>query len=204
MTEERFNPLAMESLAEAIVQKLMDTEPVPLDSLSKFAGAGIYAIYYVGAFPAYELVKDLNVGGQWRLPIYVGKAMPKGGRQGLDSDDGLPNTAVWSRLREHAKSIAAAENLDIRDFYARWLIVDEIWIALGESALIRDTRPVWNATVDGFGNHNPGSGRYSGLVPLWDTLHPGREWAKRLKPRPADSKETIARDAKQYLEERHR
>ncbi|NBR59889.1 MAG: Eco29kI family restriction endonuclease, partial [Opitutaceae bacterium] len=54
---------------------------------------------------------------------------------------------------------------------------------LGESLLIARFSPVWNLLVDGFGNHDPGRGRYNGLVPKWDVLHPGRAWAKRCRPR---------------------
>jgi hypothetical protein len=203
MSTESFNPLAMESLAESIVQRLMQTDPVPLSGIPRFRGAGVYAIYYTGDFPAYEIVRERNTDGAWSLPIYVGKAVPKGGRQGLDVGQDPNNTAVWSRLGQHAKSVEAATNLDVADFHARWLIVDDIWIALGESALLRDTRPVWNAMVDGFGNHNPGKGRHSGLVPQWDTLHPGRGWATKLTARETGAADRIAADAAQYLRERH-
>jgi hypothetical protein len=53
---------------------------------------------------------------------------------------------------------------------------------LAESLLIERYRPLWNVVVDGFGNHAPGSGRYQGKRPNWDTLHPGRVWASRLQP----------------------
>ena len=49
-----------------------------------------------------------------------------------------------------------------------------------EAALIRNYYPLWNSTVDGFGNHDPGSGRYEQAVSDWDVLHPGRGWAERL------------------------
>lgn len=54
-------------------------------------------------------------------------------------------------------------------------------IPLGESLLIERFQPLWNVVVDGFGNHDPGSGRYSGQRPLWDMVHPGRPWAERLR-----------------------
>ena len=34
--------------------------------------------------------------------------------------------------------------------------------------------------VDGFGNHDPGSGRYNQAKSEWDVLHPGRPWIKKL------------------------
>lgn len=40
--------------------------------------------------------------------------------------------------------------------------------------------PIWNRTLDGFGNHDPGKGRRAGQRPSWDVLHPGRSWAERL------------------------
>jgi len=30
---------------------------------------------------------------------------------------------------------------------------------------------VWNVVIDGFGNHDPGAGRYNGERTRWDTLH---------------------------------
>ncbi len=199
---ERFNPLDMDSLAESIVQRMMKSIPMQMNALSRFEGAGIYAIYYVGDFPAYRIVRDRNINGRWSLPIYVGKAVSPGSRRGVDASQTV-NTALWARLNEHVSSIESAENLEIADFYVRWLILDDIWIALGESALLRDLRPVWNAMVDGFGNHDPGEGRYKSLAPQWDTLHPGRSWAAKLQPRDAGAAEMIANDAVQYLRSRH-
>ncbi|MBL9178649.1 MAG: Eco29kI family restriction endonuclease [Verrucomicrobiaceae bacterium] len=59
---------------------------------------------------------------------------------------------------------------------------DDIWITLGEALVIQRFQPLWNQVVEGFGNHDPGSGRYEGMRPLWDELHPGRSWAARCKP----------------------
>lgn len=49
-----------------------------------------------------------------------------------------------------------------------------------EAELIRKYTPLWNTVVDGFGNHDPGSGRYNQAKSEWDMLHPGRNWAERL------------------------
>jgi len=46
-----------------------------------------------------------------------------------------------------------------------------------EAALIRCYTPVWNSSIDGFGNHDPGKGRYNQSKSDWDVLHPGRSWA---------------------------
>lgn len=48
-----------------------------------------------------------------------------------------------------------------------------------EAALIKLNRPLWNTVVDGFGNHDPGSGRYEQAKSAWDVLHTGRGWANK-------------------------
>jgi len=50
-----------------------------------------------------------------------------------------------------------------------------------EAEMIRKYRPLWNMVIDGFGNHDPGAGRYDQAKSEWDVLHPGRGWAERLK-----------------------
>jgi len=89
---------------------------------------------------------------------------------------------LCNRIKEHADSIIAVENISLADFRCRWLVVDEVFIPLGESLLISHFKPLWNVVVDGFGNHDPGSGRARGKKPAWDVLHPGRGWAERLQP----------------------
>lgn len=195
-----FNPLDMENLALSIVTRIEDMEPVPLDKVPSFFGAGVYALYYVGDFPAYA---DLSIVNAETLvqPIYVGKAVPKGGRRGLEAVSHTTTKALSSRIRQHANSVRTGENLDIADFRVRWLVVEDIWIALGESAMIRRYRPVWNAVLDGFGNHDPGSGRINGKRSMWDTLHPGRTWATKY-PEREDTAAQIAQDVTQYITDR--
>lgn len=193
-----FNPLDMHNLADSIVRRMEETPPTPLGKIKKFEGAGIYAIYYFGNHPAYAqlAIKNHEI---CREPIYVGKAVPAGGRRGFES--AKVTTALWKRLSDHAKSVRAAEDLDINDFSARWLVVTDIWIPLGESAMIRRYRPVWNAVLDGFGNHNPGSGRIAGVKSRWDTFHPGRKWAEKFPARPETGPQ-IAQDVTEYLRSR--
>lgn len=190
----------MQNLAHSIVTRMMESDPTPLDDVSRFSGAGVYAIYYRGPFPAYS---DLQLANEleWSLPIYVGKAVPKGGRRGLDVTAHTETRALADRVRQHANSVRAATNLNIEDFAVRWLVVDDIWIPLGESALIREHRPVWNAIVDGFGNHDPGKGRINGVRPRWDTLHPGRAWAIKYPAR-SETNADIEQDIREYLRSR--
>ena len=168
---------------------LIEQSPVPLGSVGRFLGAGIYAIYYAGDFDLYSKLGCWNRGEEGlKVPIYVGKAVPSGGRKGnVDSEVSANGTALFSRLDEHRKSIEQVTNLEINDFWCRYLVVDDIWIPLGESLLIQRHRPIWNSLIDGFGNHDPGAGRHRGARPSWDTLHPGRNWADKC----ASSKLTL-------------
>ncbi|WP_181299121.1 Eco29kI family restriction endonuclease [Pseudomonas sp. Q2-TVG4-2] len=192
-----FNPLDKKNLGASVAEALLTKEIHPLGDLPAFEGAGIYAIYYSGDFPAYAQVSQLNRDGRFMLPIYVGKAVPPGARMGANLE--VPaGKVLQKRLKEHADSIRAAENINIEDFHCRFLVVDDIWIPLGESLIIARFTPVWNSLIDGFGNHNPGKGRHAGMRPRWDVLHPGREWAMRLVERP-ESQEQIAQDAETYL-----
>jgi hypothetical protein len=169
-----------------------------LGELTSFVGAGIYAIYYRGNFDAYRRLSERNRDLDPMAPIYVGKAIPAGGRKGAPAVEGTRTRALHSRLREHAESIGATSNLRIDDFVCRYLVVDDIWIPLGESLLIAKFAPVWNTLIDGFGNHDPGKGRYNGMCPKWDVLHPGREWARKCQPRP-ESAEDVSREVTAHL-----
>jgi len=194
-----FNPLDILNLGKSVATAILEANPTSIDSVERFTGAGVYAIYYTGDFPAYSAIADANRDGKFELPIYVGKAVPSGVRRGVTLiTDGTP---LFSRINDHYKSIEAATNLDASDFYVRWLVVESIWIPLGESVLIQHFAPVWNAVIDGFGNHDPGNGRYAGLNTKWDTLHPGRLWATKLRPR-IDTEESISQEAIEYIRSR--
>jgi hypothetical protein len=194
-----FNPLDTKNLATAVVKALLERKARSLGDLPRFRGAGIYVIYYTGDFEAYRLIaKENHEPEHPRWPLYIGKAIPPGGRRGVFNVDATDTIALHNRLREHAETVRAAENLSIADFSCRFLVVHDIWIPLAEQLLIAHFAPVWNRLIDGFGNHDPGSGRYQGLCPRWDVLHPGRQWAKNLKPR-QETATDIAREVTQYL-----
>jgi hypothetical protein len=193
-----FNPLDKRNLGESVANALLARPVVPLARLQPFAGAGVYAIYYSGDFAAYGEISERNRDEAWRMPIYVGKAVPAGSRKGGMGLGESPGQVLHKRLREHLESIAATNNLNVRDFGCRYLTVDDIWIPLGESLLIARFSPIWNTLVDGFGNHDPGKGRHAGLRPRWDTLHPGRVWAERLQSR-EETAAAIQREIKEVL-----
>lgn len=155
------------------------TSPVfPLPPAEDFVGAGIYCIYYRGTFKPYHLLSEANAEA-WEAPIYIGKAVPSGARKGRVGLGENPGKVLFSRIREHARSIEQASNLELTDFVCRFLVVEDIWIPLGESLLVNRFKPLWNVVVDGFGNHDPGKGRYEQKRSAWDILHPGRSWADK-------------------------
>ncbi|MDO3068262.1 Eco29kI family restriction endonuclease [Mycobacteroides abscessus] len=197
---DAFNPLDMANLAQSIVTRIEQMDPTPLNDVPSFKGAGVYAIYYTGNSDPYSQLGAVNSASP-RYPVYVGKAVPAGGRRGLEAVEHTSTTALVSRIRQHAKSVQAADNLDIGDFVVRWLVVEDIWIPLGESAMIRRYRPVWNALLDGFGNHDPGKGRINGIRSMWDTVHPGRIWAVKYPAR-GDTAAQIHQDVRQYIADR--
>jgi len=194
-----FNPLDTKNLAIAVAKATLEKKARPLGGLPAFRGAGIYVIYYVGGMSSYRAMAAENIDrADPRWPIYIGKAIPPGGRRGNFNLEATDTTALYVRLREHAESIRSTRNLDVSDFLCRFLVVQDLWIPLAEQLLISHFAPVWNRLIDGFGNHDPGTGRYNGLRPRWDVLHPGREWAERCGRR-YETAADIEREVVQYL-----
>ena len=175
-----YNPLSVDELGRNAARALMDYPPDILPPQEASNGVGVYTLHYIGTFPAYA-------GISVDAPIYVGKADPPGRRQGRASAP-LGTSALYRRLSHHAESIGSASNLDLQDFRCRWLVLDPVWIGLTEQVLIAEYQPIWNVVVDGFGNNDPGRGRWNQRRSQWDTLHPGREWAFNLR----DPEETAA------------
>jgi hypothetical protein len=199
VTEKQYNPLDKLNLGKSVAEALLDRPPSALDDLPVFDGAGIYAIYYTGSFEIYApLAKRNQENMDW--PIYIGKAIPTGGRKGATPFSDVVGKYLWNRLSEHADSIRATKNLRIADFKCRHLVVDDIWIPLGETLLISQFKPPWNVVLDGFGNHDPGSGRYLGYRPMWDVVHPGRTWALKCRERKESLAELKAR-VRKFLED---
>jgi Eco29kI restriction endonuclease len=198
-----YNPLEKRHLGISVAEAMLAQAPQSLGEIAPFTGAGIYALYYSGDFPAYARMAAINRSQGPSVPIYVGKAIPEGGRKGkappVELTSGRATRALSRRLMEHAESIRSTQ-LSIADFACRHLVVDDIWIPLGESLLITRFSPLWNLLLDGFGNHDPGAGRYNGLVPKWDVLHPGRSWASRCRAR-SETDRQIAAEVLAWLEQ---
>jgi hypothetical protein len=156
---------------------------------SRFIGSGVYALYYVGDYELYAKITDLN-RNVYAQPMYVGKAVPPGWRTARVKDSEAP--ALYQRLQEHTRSVRQAVNLQVDGFRCRFMVlrgVESDLVVPVEAELIRRYKPLWNTVIDGFGNHDPGAGRYNQAKSEWDVLHPGRPWAERLtgqSPHPED------------------
>ena len=146
----------------------------------KFNGPGVYGLYYFGNFELYGKLSELNNNGNY-LPIYIGKAVPPGWRTARIMNTEKP--VLYGRLREHSNSISLSSNLVASDFKCKFIILNDLESGLIvplEAELIRKYTPLWNTFVDGFGNHDPGSGRYGQAKSEWDLIHPGRAWVNKL------------------------
>lgn len=181
-----FRSESFRSIVDDAINFINQTPVYTLPPEYKFIGVGVYALFYSGKFEHYvglSINSDLSDldDKQDLLPIYIGKAVPPGWR--IARVKTSVESMLFNRLRQHAKSINQARNLDIHDFRCRYMVLNEIesdLIGPVEAELIRRYKPLWNTVVDGFGNHDPGKGRYNQAKSEWDVLHPGRPWADRL------------------------
>lgn len=173
---------AFEEIIKDTIRFFNGTPVLNLPPAIKFHGTGVYAVYYIGKNNYYSPIAKKN-RLEFSLPIYVGKAVPRGWRQSRNESDSEKKThELNARLRDHAKSINQSSNLDVEDFYCRFMILEgsaSSLISTVEAALIRVYMPFWNSQLDGFGNHDPGRGRYNQAKSDWDIIHPGRVWAEK-------------------------
>ena len=166
-----WDPLTYENLMAGTVAHFEKQGLKPLETSVDIEGPGIYALYYKGELAEYQPIADC------KHPIYVGKAVPPGARKGGGEVD-IEAPKLRQRLREHAKSISSVDNLKLEDFSFRALAIVPVWIVFAEQALIKQYEPVWNTCLEGFGKHDQGKTRAATLRSWWDTLHPGRRWAR--------------------------
>ena len=187
---------AFVELVKDAVRFFNGTPVYALPPPESFLGRGVYALYYIGKHKLYSRYGELNRLA-YSHPIYVGKAVPKGWRQSRSSDSAESQSReLFGRLREHARNIEYGDGLSLDDFSCRFVIFEDAgsdMISTVEAALIKLNRPLWNTVLDGFGNHDPGKGRYQQARSDWDSLHPGRAWANKCLGKGASEKAIRAR-----------
>lgn len=187
---------AFSELVKDAVRFFNGTPVQTLPPPESFLGTGVYALYYTGRNPLYKRYAELNRLA-YSYPIYVGKAVPKGWRQSRSSDNALNQSReLIGRLREHSRSIALGDGLSPEDFMCRFVIFEDVgsdMISTIEAALIKLNIPLWNTVVDGFGNHDPGSGRYEQAKSDWDVIHEGRAWANKCNGAHAEKSAIVSK-----------
>lgn len=130
----------------------------PLAEAGPPATSAAYLLYYRGDLALYRPV------ARSQTPIYVGSAKN-----------------LRRRLGEHRASIRSVRSLGMADFTVRVVETPTHGAAAyAESRLITLHRPVWNREkFAGFGSKHQGLGRIAAQAPSpWDSLHPGRTWAR--------------------------
>jgi hypothetical protein len=189
----KFDPLSLDLLSRNLREGLEATDRLPFPPPVLFPGAGLYALYYVGEHELYRRLKGTDI------PVYVGKAEAGNSSYGDPSDDVQPK--LYRRIAEkHAVSVDEVTrglgNIRCEDFEVRYLNLDDVWIVLGERALLRAYAPVlWNTIMPGFGANPPGTARRNARS-VWDSLHPGRPRAGSLCSRRYTRQEMSARVAR--------
>lgn len=189
-TYEPFDPLAVENVGVTLAVELLEQPLHGFPPEARFPGAGVYALYYKGSHPAYNRLLELD-GGRMKYPVYIGKAQRENVKQGFNPRP-TERAKLYNRIRQHARSVEQAENLDVSDLKCRFLILQDAYIGLAESVMIMAFRPPWNGM--GLGSNPVGTPRMRGLPSLWDSLHPGRAG------RPAGGEEQ-SRNAAEWIEE---
>lgn len=129
---------------------------VPLNIRHVVDTCGVYALYYGGNEPLYNL---LLAAPLHETPIYVGVTMG----------------SLHQRIQDHELSLKNA-GFEVSKFQCRILPTPIDLAKSAEDMLLGQYKPIWNTVLRGFGLHNPGVGRQAGKTSAWDRLHPGRPW----------------------------
>jgi hypothetical protein len=192
-----FDPTDPATAGRVVALTLVAQARHPLSAIPDFYGAGVYAIYFKGDYEHYQPLSGTD------HPIYVGKADPAT----PSAKDAIAQEAKLSgRLKDHAKSIRkATTTLNIEDFDCRFLIVQSGFQKSAEDYLINKFKPIWNSETKicfGLGKHGDSSETRVNKRSPWDTLHPGRPWAKSIKENQKEPGQ-IAEQIREHFE-RHR
>jgi hypothetical protein len=167
-----FDPSNPKVVGRFVALALVAQSRHSLSEVPKFYGSGVYAVYYRGAFKAYQAISGTET------PIYVGQASPMMRNARTPVEQGAK---LCGRLNEHRKNITkASTTLNIDDFEFRSLVVQSGWETAAEDYLIHLFRPIWNSETNilyGLGKHGDAATTRGNRRSPWDTLHPGRSWA---------------------------
>lgn len=176
-----FDPTNPETAGRLVALALLAQDKVPIDRIARTYGSGVYAIYYLGDYPAYAAVAGTET------PIYVGKADPKSADARTSREQG---PQLYGRLADHRRMIKtvgeyAVKNglshpLRVDDFVCRRLVCATNAQLVAERHLIGTFQPIWNNEVGvcwGISKHGDAATTRANKRSPWDVIHPGRAWA---------------------------
>lgn len=193
--EHVFLSLDFEEIVNDTIRFFNGTPVLSIPAPERFHGTGVYAFYCIAKTGLYKEFHHIN-RTSFNIPIYVGKAVPRGWRQARTVlSNSEKSHELHNRIREHGKNIELGTGLNIDDFRCRFMILEgaeSSLIGTVEAALIRSYIPLWNSLIDGFGNHDPGSGRYEQAKSDWDVCHPGRLWAEKCQGKQSEEAQLVA------------
>ena len=167
------NPAFAEFLKDAV--RAFNGSPVAPLPPPSFAGSGVYALYCTASKGPYaKFGKEIN-RLEYKVPIYVGKAVPPGWRQSRQQgDDEDKSSSLCSRLNEHARSIEQGKGLSLSDFACRFLPMpmEELTAATPVLAfMVSWYKPLWNTVVRGFDSFRYNQKEHIGRLSRWAVLH---------------------------------
>jgi len=123
LSPAHFSFARFQSVVDEAIEFFDETPVRKLPPPASFVGTGVYALYYLGGFDLYARIASQNRETP-SLPIYVGKSVPPGWRTARSQETDAP--VLYRRLREHARSIQQAANLEIGSFQCRFMILGGI------------------------------------------------------------------------------
>ncbi len=170
------NPAFAEFLKDSV--RAFNGSPVAPMPPPSFTGSGIYALYCTAVKGPYaKFGKEINRLA-YKVPIYVGKAVPSGRRQSrqLDGSSTDKGTYLCSHLSQHARSIEQGEGLSLSDFACRVLPLSASEQPLANRIvefMVALYKPLWNTIVRGFSR--PHFTDYAGhkIHSNWEVIHNG-------------------------------
>ena len=170
------NPAFAEFLKDAV--RAFNGSPVAPMPPPSFTGSGVYALYCTAVKGPYaKFGKEIN-RLEYKVPIYVGKAVPPGWRQSRQLDGTADkSTSLYSRLCKHSHSIEQGKGLSLSDFACRFLHLSTSEQTLATKItdfMVALYKPLWNTIIRGFSRCNFTNSTEQTYHTNWDVMHNGK------------------------------
>ncbi len=169
------NPAFAEFLKDVV--RAFNGSPVAPMPPPSFTGNGVYALYCTAVKGPYaKFGKEINRLA-YKVPIYVGKAVPPEWRQSRQLDGSADkSTSLCSRLSQHARSIEQGKDLSLSDFACRFLPLSASEQPLANRIvefMVALYKPLWNTIVRGFSHPHFTDYADHKIHSNWEVMHNG-------------------------------